>query len=364
MKPKVKTFITMGMELESYSIFVPENRICRELHFPRRSIVEKGERFTRDWSIGTEYNSKVFTSIREASFLLKTGLRKYAKFRKNGNSSHEYVIFPVGGWIDRFAGSHIHLSLAKKGIDYNEAKQISNYLYDHIPFLIALSANSPVWRAKITKYASNRLLHGSNKYCKVARRGMLYKNHYRELTFNPKSKKKLATLELRVCDSSLPEYMVAVLCVCLAVTFRWMKKKKPFNQSTHQNYLKARDQAVRFGTKARLVWSNHWISVPQYVDLFFRKYKEELSQMDIPEDVINIFKYLKKGYNQADILREASSKYQRKHAPTWQRRFAKRYAVAIEELLDGNSYKQFALRLGVKLPTIERTWLGRKEANW
>ncbi|MBU0759890.1 MAG: gamma-glutamyl-gamma-aminobutyrate hydrolase family protein [Candidatus Omnitrophica bacterium] len=210
-KPVKKTYITMGVELESYSIFVPENRICRELHFPRRSIVEKGERFTRDWSIGTEYNSKVFTTIREAFFLLKTGLRKYAKFRQNGNSSHQYVIFPVGGWIDRFAGSHVHLSLSKKGIDYAQA----------------------------------------------------------------------------------------------------------------------RDQAIRFGTNARLVWSNHWITVPQYIDLFFRKYEEELNQMDIPEEVINIFKYLKKGRNQADVIREASKKYQRKHAPTWQRQFARRYAVAI-----------------------------------
>lgn len=366
MKPKAgkKACITMGVELESYSIFVPENRICRELHFPRRSIVEKGERFTRDWSIGTEYNSKVFTTIREAFFLLKTGLRKYAKFRQNGNSSHQYVIFPVGGWIDRFAGSHVHLSLSKKGIDYAQARKLSNYLYAHIPFLIALSANSPVWRDKITPYASNRLLHGSDKYCKTTRRGMLYKNHYRELTFNPKSSKKSATLELRVCDSSLPEYIVAVLCVCRAVALRWLKRKKPFNQSTHGNYLKARAQAIRFGTNARLVWSNHWITVPQYIDLFFRKYEEELNQMDIPEEVINIFKYLKKGRNQADVIREASKKYQRKHAPTWQRQFARRYAVAIEELLDGNSFEQFALRLGVKLPEIERAWLGRKEARW
>ena len=143
-----------------------------------------------------------------------------------------------------------------------------------------------------------------------------------------------------------------------------MKKRRPFNQSTHQNYLKAREQAIRQGTKARLVWSNHWISVAQYVDLFFRKYEEELNQMDIPEDVINVFKYLKRGYNQAHVIREASKKCQRRHRPTWQRQFARRYAVAIEELLDGNSYAQFALRLGVKLPSIERTWVGRKEANW
>lgn len=354
----------MGVELETYSIFVPENRICRELHFPKRSTVEKGERFARDWSIGTEYNSKVVTTIREAFFLLKTGLRKYAKFRQDGGASRKYVIFPVGGWIDRFAGSHVHISVVRKRFDYEMAKQLSNYLYDHIPFIIVLAANSPVWREKITPHDSNRLLYSSSKYCKTARRGMLYKHHYRELTFNPKSRKKSATLELRVCDSSLPEYIAAVLCVCRAVALRWMKRRRPFNQSTHQNYLKARDQAIRRGTKASLVWSNHWISVTQYVDLFFRKYEEELSQMDIPEDVINVFKYLKRGYNQAHVIRETSKKCQRRHRPTWQRQFAKRYAVAIDELLDGNSYEQFAFRLGMKLPSIERTWLGRREANW
>ena len=54
----------MGVELETYSIALPEYRICRELHFPKRALVEKGERFTRDASIGSEYNSKVFVTIR------------------------------------------------------------------------------------------------------------------------------------------------------------------------------------------------------------------------------------------------------------------------------------------------------------
>src|SRR3972149_5278405 len=69
--------IILGVELESYTIDVPANAISRKKAKHRKGIGEKGERFTRDWSIGTEYNSKPFATIREGFFLLKAGLRKY-----------------------------------------------------------------------------------------------------------------------------------------------------------------------------------------------------------------------------------------------------------------------------------------------
>ncbi len=360
---KHRPVISMGVELETYSIALPEYRICRELHFPRRSSIEKGERFTRDVSIGSEYNSKVFTTIREAFFLLKSGLRKYTRFRPNGSEAR-HVIFPVGGWTNRFAGSHLHLAWRKRKLTYEQAKSLARALHDHIPFLIVLSGNSPVWREKMTTHFSNRLRLGSDKYCKVTKRETLYKDHYRELTFNRGGKKKPPTLELRVCDSSVPEYLAAALCICKAVALRWLKKKQPLNQSTHINYLRARDQAIRLGPHARLVWMNHSVPVSRYVDLFFRKYEKELEEMDIPEEVLRVFKYLKKGWNQAEVIRKAAQKCRRRHRPTWQRQLAKRYATAIEELLDGNSYERFAHRLGVKLPSIDRAWLGRKEAKW
>jgi len=354
----------MGVELETYSIVTPANRICRELHFPRRASIEEGERFTRDTSIGPEYNSKVFRNIREAFFLLKSGLRKYTNFRQNEDNHSYHVIFPVGGWTDRFAGTHLHISYGDHGLSFVEAKELSQYIFDHIPFLIVLAANSPVWRRKLTTYASNRLLKGSNTYCKAGKRGHLTKQRYRELTFNPAGPRKLSTLELRVCDSSLPEYIVAALSVFWAVSLRWLKKKPPFIRSTHANYLRAREQAMRFGPKARLVWSNHWVSVSQYVDLFFRKYADELRQMDIPKEVIDIFKYLKKGLNQTEVIRSAALKYRRRDTASWQLQFATRYIPAIQALLDGNTFQHFAKVLGVKLPNIERVWLGRREARW
>ncbi|OGW80634.1 MAG: hypothetical protein A3G33_09885 [Omnitrophica bacterium RIFCSPLOWO2_12_FULL_44_17] len=363
-KQKQKPILTMGVELETYSIDVSENRICRDLHFPRKATVEKGEKFTRDWSIGSEYNSKVFNTIRESFFLLKTGLRKYTEFReKNGPNDH-YVIFPIGGWVDRFAGTHFHLAVKGRKLSYPEAKELAGYIHDYIPFLIALCGNSPVWREKLTHYSSNRLLRGSEKYCKPTKRGVLYKHHFRELTYNRENKKKPPTLEIRIADASLPEYVVAALCVLRAIALKWVRQKEVLNQSTHANYLKARDHAIRLGPKAKIAWTNHWVSVPHYVDLFFRKYKDELEEMDIPEEIIRTFKYLKKEWNQAEVIRAAAEKYQRKHRPTWQRQFAKRYVIAIEELLDGNSFERFAHILGVKLPNIDRTWLGRKESNW
>ncbi len=354
----------MGIELETYSIAVPEYRICRALHFPKRSIIEKGERFTRDVSIGSEYNSKIFLTIREAFFLLKSSLRKYTEFNDSVDPHDRFVIFPIGGWTDRFAGMHMHFAFGRHKLTYPEAKELASRLHDHIPFLIALCGNSPIWREKITNYSSARLLRGSSKYCQLTKRGMLYKHRYREMTFNRGGKKKPPTLEIRVCDSSVPEYIAAALCICRAVALRWRARGQAVNRSTHSNYLKARDGAIRRGPRARLVWTNHWMSVADYVDIFFRKYKEELDQMDIPDEVLRVFKYLKRGWNQAEVIRKASELCRSKHFPTWQRQFSKRYAVAIEELLDGNSFEQFSHRLGVKLPSIDRTWLGRKEARW
>lgn len=361
---KQKFPITMGVELESYSIAVPEYRICRELHFPKRSIVEKGEKFTTDDSIGLEYNSKVFTTIREAFFLLKSGLRKYNQFPEVKGSKDKFSLFPVGGWTDRFAGMHAHFAFGKRKLKFEEAKKLADRLHDHIPFLIALSANSPVWREKITAYASNRVLKASSKYCHVTKRGVLYKNRYKEITFNRGGKKKPPTLELRIFDSTIPEYVAAALCVCRAVALRMQVRSRSMNRSTHANYLKAREQAAKAGPKAKLVWSNHRMSVADYVDLFFRKYSDELHQMDIPDEVIRIFKYLKKGWNLAEVTRAAAEKCRKKHLPTWQRQFAKKYSLAIQELLNGNSFEQFARRLGVKLPSIDRVWLGRKESRW
>src|SRR3989338_2659117 len=163
LKRRSQRAISIGIELEAYSISIPEYRISRELHFPRRGAAERGERFTKDVSIGNEYNSRVFLTLREALFLLKNGLRKYIHFRSSAKDGDYHTLFLVGGWIDRFAGSHLHIAFAKKKFTYLHARRLARYLHSHLPFLIALTGNSPVWRDKINQVASNRLLRGTRK---------------------------------------------------------------------------------------------------------------------------------------------------------------------------------------------------------
>ena len=69
--------IVMGVELEAYTIQLPAFEVSRRMAFPRKGVGESGERFGRDDSIGTEYNSRPFVTLREGLFLLKAGLRKY-----------------------------------------------------------------------------------------------------------------------------------------------------------------------------------------------------------------------------------------------------------------------------------------------
>ena len=212
--------------------------------------------------------------------------------------------------------------------------------------------------------SSNRLLRGTKTYCQITRENILSRHRYRELTYNEGGRRKPPTLELRVPDSGVPEYILAATCIVKAIALRWLTRKPGFNQLSHDDYLKAREQAVRFGPEAKLFWNHHRLTVPQYVDLFFRKYEAELRQLEIPAEIIDIFKYLKRGWNQSTVIRRAAQKSRWLYRPRWDRRFAKRYAAAIESLLDGNSYYDFARLLGVRLPRIERVWLGYRDAKW
>ena len=134
----------LGVELESYTIQLPEHRISRRLAFPRRGVGEKGERFGRDWSIGTEYNSRPFRTIREGMFLLKAGLRKYnhGHYRRKSRSRKGRRLLLVGGWRDRFAGAHIHLSIDGLKLSREVGRSLAWHLHDHIPLLVAMQVLS------------------------------------------------------------------------------------------------------------------------------------------------------------------------------------------------------------------------------
>ena len=352
----------MGMEIESYTIQTPEFRISRELAFPRPGVGEKGERFGRDWSIGTEYNSRPFSTIREGLFLLKAGLRKYSQkhYRSKSRSRKGTQLLLVGGWRDRYAGTHIHMSVAERKLTREDARHLAWHLHDHIPLLVAMGANSPIWADELTNTASNRVAGASRIYFQPIRRTRLTSKSTEEMLFSRGRKTKPPTLELRILDSNLPEYVMAVACVIKAAALGWLDGRKAANRIPHAAYLRSRADAAERGMKAKLCWNGEWISASRYLDRFIWVFREEMTGMDVPHDVWTTMRLIKKGYTGSRVIAEAARRAHAEHPQTWQRRFAKRYVAALDHLLSGNSILDFMQRLKVKPPEIGETWLGRR----
>ncbi len=354
--------IIIGVEIEAYSIDTADYQIGRRLSKPRPGLSEAGERFTRDASIGSEYNSRPFVTVREALFLLKAGLRKYLRglYRSREEDQDHRIPLLVGGWTNRFAGAHLHLSVAGRKLNHEKAASLAWHLHDQLPFLIAIGANSPVWGKKITGKASNRFLRGSEAYFTVTRRGRLTSVDTRELVYSPGRKTKPPTLEIRVMDTNIPEFIVAALCVSKAVALRWLKGKAAANRMKHADYLKARLDAASRGVRCKLPWNGEWLSASEYLDRFLWEHREELEHMDIPDEIYEVFRLLKRGYNGARIVHDAALLARHEHPQTWQRRFGKRYTHGLQQLLSGNHLRDFAHALKVTLPNTDRVWLGRK----
>jgi gamma-glutamyl:cysteine ligase YbdK (ATP-grasp superfamily) len=348
-----KALISMGVEVEFYTINIPKLEIHRKIIYPKKSVIEKGERFTKDKSIGSEYDSKVFYSLHEALFLLKNGLRKYLlKNYRYTEEENSEVLALVGGWKDRFAGAHLHIGLGENGINKKDAEKLAIHIHDHIPFIIALSANSPIWREKITNNASNRLIRCSENYCSIVPRGKLNMDHYNEISYNYAIKSKPPTIELRVCDSNIPSYLCASLLILKLITLGWLKGKRITNKCSYENYVKARLNAARKGAKAIIFWNDKPVDVKNYCNLFFKKYKEELDEVNIPDEVLEVIKLFKKGWNGAEIIRNSCKKFKKKHPISWQKYFAMNYVNAIESSLNGETIFDFSEKLMVELPKI------------
>ncbi len=358
--------VVMGIELEAYTISIPRHRISRRLASPRRGLGEKGERFTRDASIGTEYIGQPFATLREGLFLLKAGLRKYShKYYGRKARAHEHrQLLLVGGWRDRFAGTHIHLSLAERDLTWEDARRLAGHLHDHIPLLIALGANSPVWADEITDVASNRVLRASRIYFRIIDRGTLTRRSFDEMVYSRGRKRKPATLELRFLDSNVPEFVLAAAAVVKAVALDWLRRRGASNRLSREDYLRSREEAARRGMRAKLCWRGEWVPVSRYLDRVIWTHRDAFEAMDLPEDLWTTLRLLKRGHNGAALLRAAARRAHEEHPQTWQRRFAKRYVAALDELLSGHSLEEFAERLAVDLPDVEDVWLGGRHLVW
>ena len=354
--------VIAGIELEAYSIRLPDYTIGRQLVPPRRGTSEKGERFARDSTIGTEYNSRPFATIREGFFLLRSGLRKYGstRYRTRRRSVSGRELLLVGGWTNRFAGAHIHLSLADRDMTKAMARKLAWHVHDHIPFLIALGANSPVWANRITDVASNRIVRATRKYFRPIARGELYQRMYDEMLFSRARKRKPGTLELRVLDANLPEFLLAGTSILKAITLNWLAGQAAANRTPGADYLKARKNAAEKGVKAKLCWNGEWVTVPRYLDLFVWAHRHFLDEMDIPEEIWNGIKLVKRRINGSILIGLAARIAREQHPRTWERHFAERYVQGLDELLSGNTLFDFAERLHVELPDLDSVWLGRR----
>lgn len=352
----------MGVELESYSIQLPDYRISRELVFPRKGVGEAGEGFGRDASIGTEYRSRPFSTVREGFFLLKAGLRKYVRelYRERAHSSRRQRLLLVGGWRDRFAGAHLHMSVAGETLTRERARRLAWHLHDHLPLVVALTANSPVWGDELTDIASNRTVLGSKKYFTPVARRRLRSRTTDEITLNRGRKTKPPTLEIRIMDSNLPEFVMAAATLLKAAALGCLEGQGASNVVRHSDYLLSRLDAAKRGMRAKLCWNGRWLSAPQYLDRFIWVHREALSEMDVPEDVWTTLKLCKRGWNGSHILHEAAALAHEEHPQTWQRRFAKRYAGALSSLLSGNSLLDFIQKLSLEPPNLGEVSLGRR----
>jgi hypothetical protein len=358
--------VVIGAEIEAYSVSLADYTIGRRTSRPRPGVSERGERFTRDTSIGSEYNSKPFTTTREALFLLKSGLRKYMRDLYRGETDDDERLVPllVGGWTNRSAGTHLHISLASQALNDDAVRSLAEHIHDQIPLLLAISANSPVWDRRVTRMASNRVLRGGDTYFAPLERGDVSTRDLQELRFSPGRKLKPPTLELRFLDSNLPEFVVASMVIVKAIVLRWLQNKEPVNVLDGEDYLRAREHAAQKGMRTRLPWKGKWIPARTVLDRFLWEHRDELEAMDVPKEVWDTFKLLKRGYNGARIFSEAIAASKKEHAQTWQRRFAKRYSEGLEQLLNGNTLFDFAAAVHVELPSIDGVWLGRPSASF
>jgi len=357
--------LTQGIEVEAYTIAVPEYYIGRRTDYPSRSLVEKGEAFVYDKSIGIEYNTRPCQTVREMYFALKTGLRKFIRrlYRSHGPGEEFLSVFLAGGWRDRFAGSHLHLGVEDGSLKVSEANALAQHLHDQIPLMIAILANSPVWRDRLTSFADNRLLRCTDEYCLILPRGRLSSYHYHEMNANGPTKRKPLTVEIRIGDSNLPEFLCAAQTVAKAVAIRAVDGFPPANLLTHGQYVRSRLSAARRGATSRLYWRGRSIPFAEYLDRFLDAHADALDQMEVPDEVVETFKLLKRGIDGATLQRRAVLSLRRRYPRAWQRQFARRYVAAIEKLLGGETLTVFARELGVRLPDTRRTRLGRRR-DW
>ena len=361
--------LTMGLEVESFSIDIKSLEVKTKTPYKPKYGIEKDEQFTDDMTIGSEYNSAVFSSINEAFFRIKTGLRKYLV---NIEEEEQLRLALLGSYTegDITAGVHYHIGFGKnKGITKDEARFIAPYVHQQIPFIIAMTANSPIINEDITEYASNRLIHNGEFMFDVLNRKDLKKilvetSHLDEISFSrAMSGKKPATLEVRVADSNLPEYIMAGFFIIYITIMGAMKGKKLWEYYKHEKYELDRIEAGEKGARASIHWNKVKFPIPKYIDAFFNFYREEIKTANISQDILIVFRLAKKGWIMADIIREAYKNLKKKMIGKDEEEIKKsffiKYLAAQQQNLNGENIVTFCKNLNVKIPNTDDVRLGK-----
>ncbi len=364
----ISPLITNGVESESY--LIKNFSIINKGHIkPRLEAIEPGEIFTNDETIGNEYNSVVFDDINEGLFLLKYGLRKYRTFCVR---RADYQIGLFGTWLGYPAGAHIHIGFDREeGIKKKEALPLMRYLHDYLPMILAICSNSPIFPSnpekgpEITHLASNRISLYGEAQCKIRNKKDMRQyrfDHWTEIDYNDYRREKPPTIEIRIADSNLPEFVIAAVIIIRVLAIAYLKGKASPNRLIDKNYIVSRENAARDGVNCTLYWNNKEISFSEYIDLFFDYFSEEI-EMEAPNNfILDIFRLAKLGWNNANITRESIKEtkvtYSNKKYD-WKKQFLKKYCKALSSLLDGNSLQEFVNMLNIELPSIKKVKLGK-----
>ncbi|NHI91291.1 MAG: hypothetical protein EAX96_02225 [Candidatus Lokiarchaeota archaeon] len=361
--------ISMGIEVESFSINLANLEIRSMAPIYPKAGIEKDEQYIEDQTIGSEYNSGIYDSINEAYFRIKAGLRKYFV---NIEEDEKYRIALLGSYSEAedVAGVHYHIGFGKKrGINSEEIKLIAPHIHQQIPFIIAMTANSPIFNNNLTGNASNRYLHNHYQmFNSLSRISLPYllenTTHYDEMYYSPpKDYKKPYTLEIRVTDSTIPEYIVAGLFIVYISIVGALKRKKLWDHFDMDEYQQDKWKIAQIGVRAPIRWDNILLSFPKYIDMFFNFYRAEIKESDVSQDILDVFRLAKKGWNMADIVRTAYQKIQLKFPKEnnleINKKFCFKYLKAQERNLNGENLFSFARYLNIDLPNVDNIILGK-----
>lgn len=358
----VQPLITNGIEIESY--LIKGGKVLERTAIqPIKDVVEPGEDFTEDIAIGNEYISPVFDDINKGLFLLRNGLRKYRIFaQKKAN----YQIGLFGTWLKDPAGVHFHIGLGEEGIGKEDAGPLMAYIHDYLPLIIALCTNSPVFQEELTSIASNRMVKYGDEWCKSISKPEILKlrsDHWIEINYNAHRKDKPPTVEVRIADANIPEFIIAAVEVLRVLTIGYLSGKPSPNDLSFENYNKSKLSASKFGVKGKIYWNEKSLEMQDYIDTFFDSFYEELEEKDLTDEILDVFRLAKLGWNNATIIRSSiehiKSVYSSKKF-NWKKQFLMRYSGALSSSLDGNNLIDYARLMFVDLPDLKDIKLGKE----